>query len=271
MPPASLVHCKIALPGSVVRKMNQLRVADPAQSSRAEVAPWERMARTARVLAGSLRHPRSPETRIAAMTTATGLLFERRLHARTEGWIELADLGLPFEHRVHYQPSPWLTLPRVLKRSQVTREDVFIDFGCGMGRVLLEAALMYRFARVVGVELSPELARLAEQNIERNRRRLSAREVEIVVSDVLDYQVPDDITIAYFYNPFVGPIFEHVIRQILASIDRAPRRMRIIYRNPDEEQLLLATGRIRRVGSGRSFLHRGRRETGIGLYEVDPA
>ncbi len=172
---------------------------------------------------------------------------------------------------MHYQPSPWLTLPRALRRAEVTREDVFIDFGCGMGRVLLEAALLYPFDRVIGVELSPELAAVARGNLERNRRRLAAREFEVVASDVLDYQVPDDVTVAFFYNPFLGPIFEHVLRQLLASVDRAPRRLRIVYRNPVEEEMLLATGRIRRVGSGRSFTRRDGEQSGIAVYEVDPA
>lgn len=199
------------------------------------------------------------------------LLFERGLRLRTEGWIELEDLGLPSEDRVHYQPSAWLTLPRILKRSEVGPTDVFIDFGCGMGRVVVEAAILYPFARVIGVELSPDLARVAERNVERNRRRLRARQVEIVVSDVLEYRVPDDVTIAYFYNPFMGPIFEHVVRELIASVDRAPRRLRIIYRNPLEEELLLASGRVRRVRSGRSFVNRQREQTGLALYEIEPA
>jgi predicted RNA methylase len=220
---------------------------------------------------GRLKGLASPRLRIALMNAATRLMFDRRLRAQTEGWIELADLGLPSEHRVHYQPSPWLTLPRAIRRSEVRRDDVFIDFGCGMGRMVLEAALLYPFDRVIGVELSEDLVRIARGNVDRNRRRLAAREVELLVCDVLEYQVPDDVTVAFFYNPFVGPIFEHVVRELLASVERAPRRMRIIYRNPVEEPMLLATGRIRRVGSGRSFTRRGGEQTGIAVYEVDPA
>lgn len=202
---------------------------------------------------------------------ATWALFERRLRTRTEGWMELAELGLPSEHRLRYQPSPWLTLPRVLRRAEVSPEDVFIDFGCGKGRMVLEAALLYRFARVVGVELSPDLAAVARENVERNRRRLRTPQVEIVVSDVLAYPVPDDVTIAFFANPFTGPIFSHVVSGLLASVDRSPRRLRIVYSVPIEEGMMLQTGRIRRVASGRSFRSRRREHLGIGLYEVDPA
>jgi len=36
---------------------------------------------------------------------ATWALFERRLRTRTEGWVELAELGLSSEHRFGYLPS----------------------------------------------------------------------------------------------------------------------------------------------------------------------
>jgi SAM-dependent methyltransferase len=207
---------------------------------------------------------------IALVEGVTRAVFERRLGTRTGGRIELAELNLASDYRVQYEPSPWLTLPRILRRSEVAPTDVFIDFGSGLGRMVLEAALLYRFARVLGVELSPELAAVARQNVERNRRRLKTPQVEIVVSDALAYAIPDDLTIAFFYNPFYGPIFAHVIGQLIASVDRSPRRLRIIYNNPFAEEQLLATGRIRRVRSGRSFWSRQRNHHGLAMYEVDP-
>jgi hypothetical protein len=134
----------------------------------------------------------------------------------------------------------------------------------------MPGALLYRFARVVGVELSPDLAAVARDNVERNRSRLRTFRVEIVVSDVLEYPIPDDVTIAFFHNPFTGPVFRHVISGLLASVNRSPRRVRIVYLVPAEEGMMLQTGRIRRVASGRSFLSRRRAHAELGLYEVDP-
>jgi hypothetical protein len=56
-------------------------------------------------------------------------LFERRLGTRTDGLVELTDLGLQSEHRLPYYPSGWLTLRRALRRADVSPRDVFIDFG----------------------------------------------------------------------------------------------------------------------------------------------
>lgn len=206
------------------------------------------------------------------MVQAAGqLLFDRRFGAQTEGRIELPELGLSNLHRAEYQPSAWRTLPRVLRRSEVDEDDVFIDIGCGMGRIVLEAAMRYRMRRVIGVELSEELAAVAERNVERNRRRLRTKDVEIMASDVLDYEIPDDVTIVFLYNPFGGPVFEDFIDRLIASVDGAPRRVRIIYANPQSEHLLAATGRVRGIAYGRSLLGRPREgNPSLRVYEVVP-
>jgi SAM-dependent methyltransferase len=129
----------------------------------------------------------------------------------------------------------------------VSERDVFLDLGSGMGRVVFLAALHYPFKRVVGVELSPDLHRIAEGNIARNRPRFASREVELVCGDVLDYEIPDDVTVVFLASPFTGAIFQAVADRLLDSVDRAPRRLRLIYFNPTEEDRLLRTGRVRVV------------------------
>jgi predicted RNA methylase len=222
------------------------------------------------LLCPALRGNLSP-IKIAVADTATRLVFERRLKTHTSELISLAALGVASEYRVHYQPSPWLTLPRVLRRSDIGPDDVFIDYGCGMGRMVLEAGLHYPFKRVIGLELATDLARVARENVQRNVKRLRCGQVEIVEGDALAYRLPDDVTVAYFYNPFYGPILARVIQELVDSVDRAPRRLRIIYNNPVEEQLLLSTGRIRRIASGRSFWFSRRVDAGLAVYEVLPA
>jgi hypothetical protein len=180
---------------------------------------------------------------------AVGDLAERRAERRagvvTTGTIALAELGVDGEHRVRYKPSGWRTLRRILPPGSVGRDDVLIDFGCGMGRVVYQAAAQYDLRRVIGVELSADLAAHARDNLERNRARLRCADVSIVVADVLDYAIPDDVTIAYFYNPFTGPVFQAVVDGLVASARRAPRRLRVVYANPIEERMLLAAGFVR--------------------------
>jgi ketosteroid isomerase-like protein len=170
--------------------------------------------------------------------TLTNFLFDRRFGTRTSGVVELAELGLASEERVEYKPSGLLFLRRILPPREVNERDVFLDYGAGMGRVILQAA-QYPFRRVIGVELSEQLAQTARENIERNAERLRCKDVTVVCSDAVEYEPPDDVTVVYLYNPFTGSIFARVLTKLIESVDRAPRMVRIIYANPVEEAALL--------------------------------
>jgi SAM-dependent methyltransferase len=184
--------------------------------------------------------------------------------------VRLADLGLAGRHRVDYVPSGWLTLRRILKRSEVGPDDVFVDFGSGAGRIVLEAA-RYPFAAVIGVELAPELHERAKANLKRCSGRLRAGRVELVNCDVLDYEIPDELTVAYFFNPFGGFVFEAVLQKLLASLERNPRKVRVIYGNPVEEAALIAVGArpVRRLRGLRPTSEWSRSNSTV-LYELAP-
>lgn len=169
-------------------------------------------------------------------------LLERRAGIRTEGHFTPEELGFAPEHRQRYQPTHWFALRRILPPREVGPDDVFIDFGSGMGRVVYQAAAGYPFARVVGVELSERLHAIARENLERTRSRLRCPDVELVAADVLDYEIPDDVTVAFFANPFSGHVFASVVQRLVASQERRPRRLRVVYVNPVEEGMLLDAG-----------------------------
>lgn len=173
--------------------------------------------------------------------------IERRNGIETSTVVELGRLGIAAPERGYYKPAPWLTLRRALPRGSVGPADVFIDFGSGMGRIVFQAAIGYPFKRVIGLELSTQLHKVAEANIARNRDRFRAREVQLLCGDALTYEIPDDVTVAFFNNPFTGDIFSTVVDRLLASADRTPRQLRLIYFNPSEHDRLIATGRCRLV------------------------
>jgi predicted RNA methylase len=124
--------------------------------------------------------------------------------------------------------------------------DVFVDFGSGKGRVLCQAA-RYPFRRVIGIEIAEDLTEVARQNVEAQRPNWRCEEVELVTGDATTWVVPDDMTVAYFFNPFVGETFRRVHANILASLDRNPRRVRLIYALPVMDDVLVESGRWRRV------------------------
>lgn len=188
------------------------------------------------------------------------LLFERRYGVRTADFVRLEELGLAHRDRVYYSPANWHTLRRTLPLRDVGEHDVFIDLGSGMGRMVLEAASRYPFRRVIGVELSERLNDIARANVAGTRLRLRCRDIDLVRSDVLDYEIPDDVSVVFLNNPFRGDVFAEVVGRLVASVDRNPRPVTVIYFNPVEEAFLLSTGRFRHLRTVRRG--RGRREDG---------
>ena len=195
--------------------------------------------------------------------------FERRQGIDTASAFDLDGAGLGHPERVRYEPSGWLNLKRALRACAIGTDDVLLDYGCGKGRVLLAAARL-PFARVIGVELVPELCEIARRNlqVDRDRRRCGA--VEVVHADVTTWDVPDDVTVAFMFNPFRGRVFEVALEHLLASLDRHPRGLRLIYSVPMEEARVVATGRARllRDMSGVRPGVSWSRKMGVRIYEL---
>ncbi len=196
-------------------------------------------------------------------------IFVRGADLRTEGVVMLDELGLEDPERYPYKATGWSILPRILPARSVSDRDVFIDYGSGMGRIVYEAAARYPFKRVIGLELSPELNEIAQANLDRNAERLRCPSVELVTADVLDFEPPPDITVAFFYNPFKGKVFETAVERLL---DAARQPVRIIYFNPVEHEWLIAGGRVRVVRRLRGWRpsRRWSRPNSTVMYEYLP-
>lgn len=137
-----------------------------------------------------------------------------------------------------YQASESWRLTRILPPREVTSADVFVDVGAGKGRVLLVAARRYPFRRVLGVELSPQVAATGRRNL----AAAGHAGVEIHCADVCDWDIPPDTSVFYLFNPFVGEVFETFVGRLTQSQRVAPRTLRIVYANPVMHHSLTAAG-----------------------------
>ena len=178
-------------------------------------------------------------------------LFDRGLE--TAPRVYLHDFAR--DDRTPYQPSAWHLLPRALRQVGVTELDTFVEFGCGKGRVVHQAARR-PFRRVIGVEVSPELAAVARAGLAARRRRHRCQNVKIVVADVTQWRVPDDLTIGYFFRPFGDDTLAPLLRSIVESMDRKPRPVRLIYVWPTDRtrSMIRATDRFQIVKEQSSSL-----------------
>ena len=166
---------------------------------------------------------------------------DRVLGIETATRIPQSALGWGPERGNWYEASPWRTLSSVLPRSAVSGSDVFVDFGCGKGRVLLQAA-RYPFRKVIGVELSPGIAEVARRNVMQVSRHLACKDVEIVTADLAEFQIPDDLTVAFCFNPATGDVFKRLLENIAVSLLRRPRPFQLLYHNPAMEDVLAEAG-----------------------------
>jgi hypothetical protein len=154
---------------------------------------------------------------------------EARLGIRTGGRttaVERRDDGSLWKN---YAPIGYRSLLAVLGRLEIRPgEDVFVDYGAGKGRAIVLAAT-WPFRRVVGLEVRPEHAAAARENLRRAARRLRCRAVEVVEASATDFGVPDDATVLHFFDPFAGATLECVTDEIGASLRRVPRVITILF------------------------------------------
>jgi len=164
----------------------------------------------------------------------------------------LIELGVDAPGRMHYEPSAHTFLRRGLRRRVITPDDVFVDLGCGLGRVLHQAA-RHRFKRIIGVDISDRLVIQARENLRRSAGGHRCQKVQVACADLATWRVPDDVTYAYIYNAVTDDVFHGMLDQILDSLERRPRRLLLIYANPVMGDRVLATHRFTLVRTSRGL------------------
>lgn len=117
-----------------------------------------------------------------------------------------------------------------------------LDYGSGKGRTVVWAAANYRFRRIIGIELDEQLRVIAEANLARWNGRMLCDKVDLLQADATEYEVPDDVTIIFFGNPFVGAVFEKVIGKVQESLHRNPRELAVLYYHPRMHETLINAG-----------------------------
>jgi SAM-dependent methyltransferase len=138
-----------------------------------------------------------------------------------------AYAGIP-PSRFRYVIQKWAAWPPELPVEEYT----FIDIGCGKGRAVLLATEL-PFREVIGVELSPDLAKAADKNVEiwkaAGRGVAPAR---VVCQDGTEFVYPETPCVIYLSNPFAEPVVKVLLEQIERSFSAKPRPLDIIYFTP---------------------------------------
>lgn len=142
----------------------------------------------------------------------------------------------------NYEPTRPSVVHEVLDAAGVDAGYTFVDVGCGKGRTLLLAA-QRPFDRVVGVDNSATLCRIAEANARLAADRLVAP-IEVRCEDARRLTVPDGPRLVFLYNPFGAEVMGHVLLRTLGADTL------LAYVNPLHDDLVQAAG-FQQVAAGR--------------------
>lgn len=156
-------------------------------------------------------------------------IWERRLGIRTVGNVMIHQ---PDAHL--YGTFAYRSIFRILDRMNLQPDDVFVDIGCGKGRIVCCAA-RFKIRKAVGVDLDGALCRIARENAQRLRGRVADIEIIHAPAQECDYT---QCTQFFLFNPFGEQTLRQVVSVISRSIQEQPRPVQIVYVNPAYDHVL---------------------------------
>ena len=183
----------------------------------------------------SLKQKGVLETLKSAARIVADYRFDWKYGTDTMRRVDVDSLDTDSGYRVHatpYQATKTRPLVKLFQQLQLPHDGIFVDLGCGKGRVLFIAAQL-GFKKVVGIEFCARLCRHARENAELFLKKNPACAlIEVVETDVTRYEYRGDENIFFLYNPFDATVLAKVLAQISESALKAPRDIWLIYNNP---------------------------------------
>lgn len=181
-----------------------------------------------------LRHAwsKGPRTAVAVVIDRVRDACQDCAHAMWTGGLIPIETLVPDWHGFHdYAPTSYHAFRAFMSAVPIEAgRDVFVDIGCGKGRVLILAA-QYPFRRIIGVEIARPLAMAAARHVARMRRKVCA-DVGVWTGRASEYPIPGDASVIYLFNPFHGRELTDLLQRLRCSLEASPRRLHVIFNNP---------------------------------------
>jgi SAM-dependent methyltransferase len=193
--------------------------------------------------------------------------FDRKYGVDTSGIIYPSALDISDAQKKtskEYEPTPVGAIRHILKSLMIDHSQyTFIDYGSGKGRVLLLAS-EYPYKNVLGVEFSPALHLIAENNIKiwQRRSRIRCRTLQSICMDATEFNLPQEPLVLFFFTPFEVPIANWVVSRITADFAKNPRPIQIVYYGARPEFL----GALARTNFSHKEIYSRRPLAAIGHY-----
>jgi len=151
--------------------------------------------------------------------------------------------------RPYFATEPWLFEQIMQAMPADLSGFTFIDLGAGKGRALLMAS-DFPFQKILGVEIIPDLCRVARKNIaDYTGNRQQCRQMNVLCQDARDFEFPAGPLVVYLFNPFSEPTFAAVLENLRKSVELTPRPVYVAYRFTEFEGLLAQAGWLEKIAS----------------------
>jgi hypothetical protein len=166
-------------------------------------------------------------------------------------------VGEPHEPhwRGHYATRPYEELFGLLHHVGLGPQDVFVDFGSGLGRAVFVASWLGA-GRSVGVEVNPVLCGRAVNS--HRRSRLAQRDVRFVCQPAQQFS-SEAATVVYLLHPFGAGTLDAVAQRLTSQAAERNGPLRIVYHNPVHAAVLDRYAGLVRMEVWGPEPHKGRR------------
>ena len=212
--------------------------------------------------AGIKSAPRARAT-LPRMTKAEGFTrhpFDAKWGVQTSGLIPGRLLKTGHKHDRHstayfgVAPSVFRALVRRWQRTRPAapiEQFAFIDVGAGMGRAMLLAA-EFPFKQVVGIELNPVLAKIAQKNLKVWRASDRAQmPMRVLCGDAVTAPMPDGPCAVFLFNPFGASVLKRLLKRLAVDFADRAGQLDLLYVNHEQEWVLEKQPGFRRLFIGR--------------------
>lgn len=161
-------------------------------------------------------------------------LYEYRLRLATHGLYNWKPGDWLQDEHIYYGATPYRRIFRILDSLHLGSSDIFLDLGCGKGRVTCCASL-YPISEAIGVEDVAELCAIAERNVMRLRGKRTQATIFHGKAQEFEYT---KATAIYMFHPFGPNTLTAVLSRLEKGLRTNPRNLRIVYVNPVHECVL---------------------------------
>lgn len=187
-----------------------------------------------RVRASIMWHVGSDQRAVRAVEK-DNRLFDERYGTRTAGEIPLTQLAVDAADAARgngvYRATPKALFDEAMGMVDADLSQyTFVDYGSGMGKVLLLAAA-YPFRAVIGIEYSSAMHAIALDNIQKYERHLSLRHVTAACVDATEFLPPSTPLVCFFFNPFDRETWRRVLRTLESAWRNDVRPITVVYVN----------------------------------------